>query len=731
MKTEKVVIQVFTSIEDVSDVNYHAEFLAKLELLIVKTLSGSRKSLRIRAGQFWNRTFGKKSDLPYSDELKPVLMKYQAKLNLLLPVLKGEAVIMDIPLSMMDDTAQFPEYSQNTQQNTASPKLKTKQVTAPSPVKIHGSFLGKKSPKKLGSPKAVLGNFLASGTTKSSPKSPFRNSPVKNVRRKLPINNQDDDSDFVVIKDSPATKKKRLLTEHQKEMMRTRRELPAMYNALDNSQDTTLMRSLSQDHTQLTQDSTFRLIEKPEIMPVEIDKQPKVEQQPTTETDKVEQPVITEGVEIDEKHSNNKVVTKNDELNVEVVSEQQEKVLAEEDKDIILSSQTQESQQSQTSKRRKSILKSNTRDSSLLLSGLDNIIPAAAADRNSSNETEMNLSEDIELFDTETSNKTDDAQQLIVDKPHEPANEPAENTKESSSSPEHPEMNMEAQIVISKLPNKRKRSVPIAKRTDQQKKRKVSQDTTSKENQVPPPPPPRTTRRSLGSQKNRKAATDVFNFSQEEKKAESVSLPVKRRGRKSSRKSVPASFKVTNEECTGEKATSDQIEEVTVSSRPVPQIASFPASDKVSEEIQVLSSESVEADDRNNTDDGVSRISETETESISSAVPQELNEVIAENNPEQLEKLKQPVKPAPLPLMTDNVTGTLPLCSVSSPLPTGGIKLVRDPFVNYSTCSPTQTAASYIPSPAASPVTSILKKRLNDCKDSPSSPNNVSLIHEN
>jgi len=750
MKTEKVVIQIFASIENISDINYHEEFLAKLEPILVKSMIGPRKPLRLRAGQFWNRTFGKKPDVPYSDDLKPVLTKYKAKLNLLLPALKGESEIKDIPLSTMDDTAQFPEYSQNTQ-NTASPKLKNKQITVPSPVKIHGSFLGKKSPKdpkKLGSPKAVLGNFLASGTTKNSPKSPFRNSPVKNVRRKLPINYQDDSSDFVVIKDSPATKKKRLLTEHQKEIMRERRELPAMYNALDNSQDTTLMRTLSQDHTQLTQDSTFRLIEKPEINPVEMDAETDMEHQSTTESVKAKQPVHADRVEIAEKSSNDEGVIESEEKVEEVINKQEKMNNDDENKDIVPSSQTQESQQSQTTKqRRKSILKSNTRDSMLLLGGLNGIIPVV--DRKTPNktvdslDTEIPISEeelnknaeidlsDIELFDTETSR---DKQQVITDKPEEEKvcdqtpdkiDDEEDTTKEPSSSQE---LNMEAQIVINKLPNKRKRSVPIAKRTDQQKKRKVAQDTISKENKIPPPS--RTTRRSMG-QTNRKTPTDVFDFSQEENKTEIVSLPVKKRGRPP-RKSVPASFKLTTKKCLEQK-TSDQVEDNTVPARPVPQIASLPTADKDSiQEIQQSSSESVGTDDGTNADKGVIFISETETESISSAVPQqELNGDVAENNQEtqqqQQQQKQQPFKPDPLPLMTDSVTGALPLCSVSSPLPSSS-KLVRNPFVNYSTCSPTQTAISYMPSPTASPVTSILKKRLSsfDCKDSPSPPNNVS-----
>ena len=38
---------------------------------------------------------------------------------------------------------------------------------------------------------------------------------------------------------TPPAKKRRLLTEHQKEKMRERRDIPTLYNALDPSQDST------------------------------------------------------------------------------------------------------------------------------------------------------------------------------------------------------------------------------------------------------------------------------------------------------------------------------------------------------------------------------------------------------------------------------------------------------------------------------------------------------------
>ena len=73
----------------------------------------------------------------------------------------------------------------------------------PSPHKVHGSFLNKAvSPKPAASPVKV----------KASP---------ANVRRKLPLFDGLKNDDFVVIKQSP--KKRRVLTEHQKEVFKQRR----------------------------------------------------------------------------------------------------------------------------------------------------------------------------------------------------------------------------------------------------------------------------------------------------------------------------------------------------------------------------------------------------------------------------------------------------------------------------------------------------------------------------
>ena len=69
---------------------------------------------------------------------------------------------------------------------------------------------------------------------------------------------------------------------------------------------------------------------------------------------------------------------------------------------------------------------------------------------------------------------------------------------------------------------------------------------------------------------------------------------------------------------------------------------------------------------------------------------------------------------------------------VSSKIMDNNKLVMRSPYVNYSTCIPTPALPGHLPSPCASPASSILKKRMgvfpnNDMLDSPSPPNKVSV----
>ena len=846
VKSEKVTIQLLSSLENFSNVIYDEDLLSKVEIVLVKTLAGSRKQLRNRVAQFWNRTFGKKSGLSYSGDLKEVLTKHQMKLNLLIPGLKKNPISSRMEeASIMDDTAQFPE-SLSSQSGVASPKLKN--VSNPahaSPVKIHGSFLGlgKKSPK-LGSPSNVLGNFLASGSSKNSPKSPFKNSPsaAKNVRRKLPIS-MEDSCDFVEIKDSPGTvKKKRLLTEHQKEIRRERKELPVMYNTLDNSQDTSVMRpgAFSQDLTQMSQDAFFKLPEKP------VDAaEPTNDESGVKVHGKTESPLSFSNQTVADRKETTVINPSSSKvLEMELLnkSDTTEKVKNTDEKenttDIIPSSQTQQEPSSvsplvdsQThSKRRKSVLKSNTKGSALV--GLSQVVPGKVEDEeevfDQKNRAEVDdsnvvlLSEDIELFDAPT-----------VKEPIETLSDDNSTGTTSSDPPLPPTIDMEPKIVVDKLPNKRKRTLPTARRTGH-KKRKAeaeSNELNSKENKVPSEKRRRRNSVAVTSSRSKETeattvADDVFDFSPDSKKKEKddevepAKLQRRRVGRSSSkkRKSMPAFFKsitidknsstVKEENEVGGKKR--EIKEPPV--RPVPQLDNIIGAFSNDNKEETPMQQSGENQNHNHQDDSQEKaldgemlamdIDDIKRKTIASVVIND--ETIIQNeskdfppkpkqfatgSPIRCEKapsdvlsspsLQKDVRvSSPLSRSVPNVSSSLsknrfhvssPLSRnmfiVSSPLSRKGSVVVsspiagkhhnvcsrtsspissksvesklvmKSPYVNYSTCIPTPALPGHVPSPCASPATSILKKRmgsfaLGDVVDSPSPPNKVGYSYK-
>ena len=220
MNTEKLISTIFSTFEITSQSVFHSDLLRFLEPLLIECFKSERKSLRLRAAKFWNSTFAKSANLDYSDALKDTFLKHSAKVHLILPNFIDRVPSPDLH----EDTMQFS----NTSLVASSPSLKHKSPCVVSPVKVFGSFLRdtnspllKKSPvKKLFHSPSRLKESCTKITAKSS-------------------------IDFIEICESP--KRRRLLTEHQKEKLRERHNFPAMYNSLDQSQDTTLLNSLTQD----------------------------------------------------------------------------------------------------------------------------------------------------------------------------------------------------------------------------------------------------------------------------------------------------------------------------------------------------------------------------------------------------------------------------------------------------------------------------------------------------
>nr|XP_046260003.1 telomere-associated protein RIF1 isoform X2 [Scatophagus argus] len=225
-KLEKLLSEVFACLQTCTAMAYDDELLALLSPLLCVLFPHKHKQLRTSATQFWNSTFANSVSLTYPDEIRPILSQVKQKTPIILP---GFEVV-----SVPDELS--GQYS------SESSELETKLSGMPlSSVGKRDSLLGKatdlkdKSSTKTSKPVSTKLDF-------GSPKPPRREA----LEEEASI-------DFVFI---PPETKERVLTEHQKEVKRTKRvDIPAMYNNLDASLDTTVFTQ----YTQTQEDSLDKL----------------------------------------------------------------------------------------------------------------------------------------------------------------------------------------------------------------------------------------------------------------------------------------------------------------------------------------------------------------------------------------------------------------------------------------------------------------------------------------
>ncbi|KAK2840251.1 hypothetical protein Q5P01_013991 [Channa striata] len=216
-KLEKLLGDVLGCLQSRSALAYDDELLALLSPLLCVLFPHKSKHLRNSVTHFWNTTFAKSVSLTYPDEIRPILSQVKQKTPIILPGFEAVTV---------SDDLSGPYSSEGSQ-------LETKLSGMPfSSVGKRESLLGKAAElKDRSSPK----------TTKSvSTKLDF--SSAKPPRRE--VLEEEASVDFVFI---PPETKERVLTEHQKEVKRSKRvDIPAMYNNLDASLDTTVFTQYTQ-----------------------------------------------------------------------------------------------------------------------------------------------------------------------------------------------------------------------------------------------------------------------------------------------------------------------------------------------------------------------------------------------------------------------------------------------------------------------------------------------------
>uniref|UniRef100_H3A8Z1 Replication timing regulatory factor 1 n=1 Tax=Latimeria chalumnae TaxID=7897 RepID=H3A8Z1_LATCH len=207
---------------------YDSELLELLSPLLSVMFLHKSKSIRNQTAQFWNATFAKATTLVYPQTLKPILSQVKQKVPLMLPGFETIEVAED-------SSGPYSDVSESSQLGTKISGMEIKSAGKRDSLLARAAELNEKKTSFQATPAKLKLEF---------------SSPMKTSRELLL--EEEKSVDFVFIPPEP---KQRVLTEHQKEVLRTKSvDIPVMYNNLDASQDTTLFSQSTQSQ---------ELVEKP------------------------------------------------------------------------------------------------------------------------------------------------------------------------------------------------------------------------------------------------------------------------------------------------------------------------------------------------------------------------------------------------------------------------------------------------------------------------------------
>uniref|UniRef100_A0A674JH68 Replication timing regulatory factor 1 n=1 Tax=Terrapene triunguis TaxID=2587831 RepID=A0A674JH68_9SAUR len=204
-KLEKLLGEIIVCLQSHYTGFYDSDLLEQLSPLLCIIFLHKSKQIRNQSAQFWNATFAKATVLTYPEELKSILSQAKKKILLLLPGFESVEVVEESSGPFSDAVSIY-------------------YVTTYEWFTLYSS-----------------GIVLDIVTMSYGLKLEFSSSKTKSSEILL---EEEKSVDFVVI---PLETKERILTEHQKEVLRTKRiDIPAMYNNLDASQDTALFSQYTQ-----------------------------------------------------------------------------------------------------------------------------------------------------------------------------------------------------------------------------------------------------------------------------------------------------------------------------------------------------------------------------------------------------------------------------------------------------------------------------------------------------
>uniref|UniRef100_A0A3P8UZE2 Replication timing regulatory factor 1 n=1 Tax=Cynoglossus semilaevis TaxID=244447 RepID=A0A3P8UZE2_CYNSE len=217
-KLEKLVSDLLGCLQSRSTLAFDNELLSLLSPLLCVLFPHKNKLLRTAITQFWNATFAKSTCLTYSEEIRPVLSQVKQKTPIILPGFEVVRVSEDLSRTYSSESSQM--------------ETKLSGITVSS-VGKKDSLLAK-ADEPIDKSSTKTSRNISTKLDFGSPKPPRRE-----------VLEEEASIDFVFI---PPEVKDRVLTEHQKEVKRTKRvDIPAMYNNLDASLDSTVFTQYTQN----------------------------------------------------------------------------------------------------------------------------------------------------------------------------------------------------------------------------------------------------------------------------------------------------------------------------------------------------------------------------------------------------------------------------------------------------------------------------------------------------
>ncbi|XP_059826278.1 telomere-associated protein RIF1 isoform X3 [Hypanus sabinus] len=216
-KLEKLHADILHCLQSRYTSAYDSSLLEQLSSLLSTTFLHKNRQIRNQTAQFWNATFAKATTLNYPQLLKPILSRVKQKTPIILPGFEA--------LELTEESSgPYSDLSENSQLDAKISGVDVNSVGKRNSLLAKAEQLKEKT--SLQTPAKLKLDF--------SPKTP---------RREVLLE-EEQSLDFVFIPPEP---KQRILTEHQKEVLQTKRtDIPAMYNNLDASQDSHLFSQYAQ-----------------------------------------------------------------------------------------------------------------------------------------------------------------------------------------------------------------------------------------------------------------------------------------------------------------------------------------------------------------------------------------------------------------------------------------------------------------------------------------------------